>query len=168
MTELVRQWVKKQAQSLQYIDPIVEFGSMQVEGQEVFADMRPFFGGNAYIGVDMRPSTGVDVVDNVESCGFEDRTIGMVLCLETLEHVKHPWTALKEINRILKDGGLLLISVPWNLQIHAYPDDYWRVTPSGLKMLLDEAGFWDTEITTAGPEADPDTVFAIARKWKLL
>ncbi len=163
MQDNVKAWVAAQSQR-QLLDPVVEFGALQVEGQVGYADLRPYFIGLTYIGVDLRPGPGVDVVDDMERPHFRDRTMGTVLCLETLEHVKRPWRALAEAYRILKDGGLLLLSVPWDIPIHNYPSDYWRLTPAALELLLEDAGFKELEVTADGPAERPKTVFAIARK----
>jgi len=39
----------------------------------------------------------------------------LIFCLETLEHVPHPELAVKEIKRVMKKGGLGVISVPIEL-----------------------------------------------------
>jgi len=52
------------------------------------------------------------VLGDIEDLPFEDETFPGVLCTEVLEHVPDPDTALKEIWRVLKPGGLLIGSVP--------------------------------------------------------
>jgi SAM-dependent methyltransferase len=43
---------------------------------------------------------------------FEDETFDLVACLHVLEHLKNPAEALREIARIVKCGGLLVLGVP--------------------------------------------------------
>jgi len=43
---------------------------------------------------------------------FADKEFDMVLCLHVLEHLKKPTTALVEIKRILKPGGILILMTP--------------------------------------------------------
>jgi SAM-dependent methyltransferase len=52
------------------------------------------------------------VVGDLEAMPFLDQSFGAVLCTEVLEHVPNPETALKEIRRVLKPGGVLIGSVP--------------------------------------------------------
>ena len=52
------------AKTLDCPDPIVEFGSYQVEGQEGYANLRALFSGKEYVGCDMRPGPGVDRVED--------------------------------------------------------------------------------------------------------
>jgi hypothetical protein len=56
----------------------------------------------------------------------------------TLEHVENPWLAAIEISRIVKRGGLICIIVPWSWRFHPVPNDYWRFSPEGLKILFKE------------------------------
>jgi SAM-dependent methyltransferase len=116
--------------------PVYEFGSYQVEGQVEYADLRPLFPGKTYIGCDMRPGPGVDQVEDVSAMSLPDSVAGTVLCIETFEHVFHVSRAFDEVYRILKPGGLFVITSPLNFRIHGYPDDYWRMTPNCLRRML--------------------------------
>lgn len=59
-----------------------------------------------------------------------------VVCTEVLEHTLQPFAAVEEINRILKPGGFLFLSVPFNFRIHGPLPDCWRFTEHGLRALL--------------------------------
>lgn len=116
--------------------PVIEFGSYQVEGQLDYADLRTVFAGKPYVGCDMRPGPGVDRVEDVSAISLEDGSAGTVLCIETFEHVFEVRRAFDEVYRILKPGGLFIITSPLNFRIHGYPDDYWRMTPSCLRRMM--------------------------------
>jgi SAM-dependent methyltransferase len=117
--------------------PIFEFGSYQVEGQVDYADLRALFRGKDYVGCDMRAGPGVDRVEDVSAIGLPDASAGTVLCIETFEHVFEVRRAFDEVFRILKPGGLFVITSPLNFRIHGYPDDYWRMTPNCLRRMLE-------------------------------
>jgi SAM-dependent methyltransferase len=142
--------------------PIVEFGSYQVEGQEDYANLRSFFPGKPYIGCDMRLGPGVDRVEDVTAIKMGDRTAGTVLCIETFEHVFQVWRAFDEVYRILKPGGVFVITSPLNFRIHAYPDDYWRMTPSCLRRMMTP---YDAKVTGfQGHDKFPHSVMALGVK----
>src|SRR5207253_7821673 len=85
---------------------------------------------------DMRPGPGVDRVEDVSAIGQPDATAGTILCIETFEHVFEVRRAFDEVFRILRPGGLFVITSPLNFRIHGYPDDYWRMTPNCLRRLM--------------------------------
>ncbi|MCA1685933.1 MAG: class I SAM-dependent methyltransferase [Planctomycetia bacterium] len=125
------------AQTFDCPGPVFEFGSYQVEGQIDYADLRSVFAGKPYVGCDMRPGPGVDRVEDVSAINLPDGSAGTVLCIETFEHVFEVRRAFDEVFRILRPGGLFVITSPLNFRIHGYPDDYWRMTPNCLRRMLE-------------------------------
>ena len=162
MRELIKHFVNICAKSLPIIEPIYEFGSHQVPGQEGFADLRPIFPDMEYVGSDMREGVGVDRVLNLHHIDLPDESVGTVLCLDTLEHVEYPRRAMEEIRRILKPDGLVVISSVMNFPIHDYPNDYWRFTPEAFNILLQDFNRHYSDF--AGDEQFPHTVIGVAFK----
>ena len=66
-----------------------------------------------WINLDIAPVNGVDVVHNIENLPlpFDSNVFDEILCRNILEHVEYI-PVLKELNRILKEGGSLVITVP--------------------------------------------------------
>jgi SAM-dependent methyltransferase len=150
------------AGSLPIVEPIYEFGALQVEGQEGFSDLRPSFPNRAYVGCDMRPGLGVDKVLDLHDLALPADTAGTVLCLDTFEHVEYPHRAIAEIHRVLKPAGMVVITSVMDFPIHAYPHDYWRFTPEAFRSLLKP--FAHSFVGFAGKELFPHTVAGIG--WK--
>ena len=67
-----------------------------------------------------------------------DDSYDFIVCTEVLEHTLQPFNAVTEIRRLLKPGGLVFISVPFNFRIHGPLPDCWRFTEHGLKVLFSE------------------------------
>jgi SAM-dependent methyltransferase len=128
------------AETIDCPGPVFEFGSYQVEGQEHYANLRSLFPDMDYVGCDMRPGPGVDRVEDVSAIRLPDGSAGTVLCIETFEHVFEVRRAFNEVFRILKPGGVFVITSPLNFRIHGYPDDYWRMTPNCLRRMLEPYG----------------------------
>lgn len=59
-----------------------------------------------------------------------------VVCTEVLEHTLQPFDAVKEIQRVLKKGGLVFASSPFNFRIHGPLPDCWRFTEHGWRALF--------------------------------
>ena len=72
---------------------------------------------------------------------FQDAEYDSILCNQVLEHVFSPDEFLGEINRVLKPGGRLLLTVPFVWDEHEQPYDYARYSSFGLRALLEKNGF---------------------------
>ncbi len=150
------------AESFDCPSPVYEFGAFQVEGQEHIADLRGLFPSTPYVGCDMRPGKGVDRVEDVTALSLPDSSAGTVLCIETFEHVFEVRRAFDEVFRVLKPGGVFILTSPLNFRIHGYPDDYWRFTPNCLRRMLQPYG--GRVVGGQGHAAFPHTVMSLALK----
>jgi SAM-dependent methyltransferase len=140
--------------------PVLEVGSFQVPGEEAIADLRGLFRDKPYVGMDIRPGRGVDLVGSVESLPFADASVGTVIALSTFEHVRRFWRGFDEIYRVLRPDGALLVSCPFNVRIHSHPSDYWRFTPEALEVVLEP--YPHKIIGWHGPAERPENVWALA------
>ena len=137
MRENIRTFCRLFAEVFEPSGPIYEFGSYQVAGQEELGDLRGLFRGKEYVGCDLRPGRGVDRIEDLSALSLADDSVATALVLETLEHVAEIEAAVSELRRVLEPGGLVALSMPFDLRIHGYPSDYWRVTPVGMQRLLE-------------------------------
>jgi SAM-dependent methyltransferase len=71
-----------------------------------------------------------------EELPFSDESLDAVLSLAVLEHVKDPFACAREITRVLKPGGELMVCVPLLQPVHAYPHHYYNMTAQGLANLF--------------------------------
>lgn len=86
--------------------------------------------------------TAIDLVENkdkgvrqgdVTAIPFPDQTFDAVMCIEVLEYVATPEKAIAEIYRVLKPGGMLVLSVPFMFKAH---EDKLRYTDLHLRDLM--------------------------------
>ena len=140
--------------------PVLEIGSYKVAGQEEIADLRPFFPGKAYLGIDTRPGPGVDQIADVEALPFPESTFGTVIAMSTFEHVPRFWRGFEEIHRVLRPDGVLFVCCPFYFHIHAFPSDYWRFTPEAFEVLLEQ--YPQRILGWHGPPRRPANVWAVA------
>lgn len=93
-----------------------------------------------YVTADHPPASDVvQVLCDSQNLPFETASFDTVLCTQMLEHVPRPWLATAEITRILKLGGILILTCPQYWVLHEIPHDYFRFTPFGLRVLFPES-----------------------------
>lgn len=107
---------------------------------------RSLFKVTEYVGLDIdspgaRQRGVADVFYSGQAFPFEARSFDAVLCNQVLEHVFNPGEFLAEIERVLRPGGKLLLTVPFVWDEHEQPWDYARYSSFGLKALLEKRGF---------------------------
>ena len=73
-----------------------------------------------------------------------------VLAINVMEHIYNYEQFLKEIYRVLKLGGTAVVAVPFLVQVHPSPKDYFRFTDAALQKVLSGARFYDIKIKIIG------------------
>jgi SAM-dependent methyltransferase len=81
---------------------------------------------------------------------FADGSFDTVLSIQVLEHTPRPQPLLREMARVLRADGLLILSAPFSGRLHEEPYDYFRYTPHGLRAMCQEAGLEITEVWDQG------------------
>lgn len=99
-----------------------------------------------FIGADLEAGDNVDVtfdicddlkvIEAALAPALAERRLNGIICAHLLEHLPRPWIAARNIEILLAPGGLAFVQVPWVQRFHAYPDDYWRISLSGLLELF--------------------------------
>lgn len=113
------------------------------------------------VNADIHPWVSTDVICIGEDLPFADAQFDHVLCLAVLEHTRRPWDVAREIHRVLKPGGTVLVDYPFLQPVHGYPHHYFNATPQGCASLFAE-GF-DIVSSEIGWHQHP----AIAVNWIL-
>ncbi len=169
MTDMVLQFIRDQVVDLELEGPVVGFGTARSWPDEGFVDISDYFPGLEFISCDVEPGDDVDIFCDIERSQFPPSSMGTVVCLENLERTRHPWLALDDMCRILKPGGTILVSTSLSKQADNGDEGYWRITSSGLSVLLKHAGFeevraWNGGDETGKGESNRPGVFCVATK----
>jgi SAM-dependent methyltransferase len=162
MRQSVKDYLSRILKRYSIQEPIYEIGSYRVERQEEFADLRPFFPGKVYVGCDLRSGLGVDRIEDVHRLKIKSNSIGTILIFDTLEHVENVYRAMEEVYRVLKPGGMVILSSVMNFPLHDYPSDYWRFTPKAFELLLKRFDVHEVEFD--GDPAFPEGVYGFGIK----
>ncbi|MCU0526822.1 MAG: methyltransferase domain-containing protein [Elainella sp. Prado103] len=104
----------------------------------------------SYTGFDYYPDDNTDVVGDAHrlSSYFARNSFDAIFSLSVFEHLAMPWVVAREINQLLKVGGITYHMTHNAWPIHEQPWDFWRFTDEALKALFSPAlGF---EVLKAG------------------
>jgi SAM-dependent methyltransferase len=157
----VREWVTEKTRQYNFTGQrVLEIGSMNINGtvRPLFPDVK------SYTGIDFRPGSGVDIVMNAHRLRFPVESFDMVISTETLEHDDEFWVSVKEMGRVLKKGGILILTARGNgFMPHNFPYDYWRFMPGSFEKLLNMADCEVLEIREDWQPGHPG-VFGLGRK----
>lgn len=83
----------------------------------------------------------VDYFYDGKTLPFKDSSFDAVVSFEVFEHIFNIDEVVKEIFRVLKPGGTLLISVPFAWNEHEVPYDFARYTSYGISHILKKSKF---------------------------
>jgi SAM-dependent methyltransferase len=95
-----------------------------------------------FLGIDLIEGTNVDRIVDICSTPktlkelLGEEQFDLVICCHVLEHTRDPARAARNIESLLRPGGLAYIATPWSQAFHATPDDYWRFSVRGLMLLF--------------------------------
>jgi SAM-dependent methyltransferase len=132
----------------------------------------------SYLGVDLPSNSAgnhaLDVFADGLHLPFMPMAFDTVLCTEVLEHVPEPLALMTELARVLRPGGLLLLTAPQTWGLHEVPHDYYRYTEFGLCYLAGRAGLTVSVIrptcgvwTTVGQRVASFLFFSLGYGWPL-
>jgi SAM-dependent methyltransferase len=101
-----------------------------------------------YLTLDLRPDVGADIVGDLHDVPRESESIDTAIATEVLEHCYEPARAVNELHRVLRPGGLCLLTTRFIHPFHPDPHDYFRFTHEGLEHLF--RGFSTTTVRPLG------------------
>lgn len=108
-------------------------------GEKPYAD---FFNSAWYVGLNYGTvSASPDIVGDAQQLPIKTGCADIVFSTQVIEHVPHPDKLVREAYRILKPGGVLLLTGPFYWPLHEEPHDYFRFTRYGFEHMLTAVGF---------------------------
>lgn len=132
-----QRFVKDSISKRPWSGPIIDLGAGQYA-----VWYSGLFGDATYVTLDITQTEKkeIDIIADITKMPeIPSKSYGVVLLLETLEHIANPFRAFKEAARILKPDGLFICTTVACYGIHPQPKDYWRFLPDGLTLLCEQA-----------------------------
>jgi SAM-dependent methyltransferase len=131
---------------------VLEVGSLDVNGS--VRDDIMAFGPAEYVGIDIRPGPGVDVVcdagDLVET--FGENAFDVVISTELLEHARDWRRIISNIKRVTKPNGVMIVSTrSYGVDFHRQPFDYWRYQKEDFEAIFSDVAVEDLTLDPTDP-----------------
>lgn len=121
---------------------ILDFGSGDYSYHHLFA------GTSDYKTLDINTEADYKMLSEISS------KFDIILCIEVLEHVKHPQKTISELLSKLNPTGQLIISTPLNARVHRCPKDYQRFSIDFYQELRQLPEVEEVSIRTRGHNLD--------------
>ena len=141
---LLRKQLKK---TVKYVNGnVLDVGCGMKPYEQIFS---PY--ADKYVGVDMVEGPKVDIVADIsKGLPFQSGTYDTVICTEMLEHTPYPRESIREISRVVRTNGHIILSSPFTHKLHGEPYDYYRFSHHILEIILQEAGLEPLEFHRVG------------------
>lgn len=123
-------WLKQKLSEIEHGKSILDAGAGELRWKEYCThlqytsqDFAQYDGKNNNIGLQSENWTypHIDIVSDITEIPVENESFDAVLCTEVLEHVPDPNKALRELIRVTKIGGVLLLTAPFCSLTHMAP-----------------------------------------------
>lgn len=137
---------------------------LEIGGQGKYVDLLCSY---SVASLDITPDTRPTFLGDITTTNtvIPANTFDAIICTDVLEHVVDPFAAVRELIRIMKLGGKLLITTPLNARIHGPIPDCWRFTEFGLRMLFRDLTILElTKLDTPGRNLFPLHYKVIVKK----
>lgn len=144
-------WAQKQLKMIPAGESIIDIGAGEMLFKQFCGHLRytsqdlgeyKGSGDSKGLQTDAWDTSKVDIISDITKIPVDALTFDNALCTATLEHVPYPDLAIKEIARILKKKGKLILDAPFCSQTHFSP--YFFATGFSVnwyKLILPKYGF---------------------------
>lgn len=121
---------------------VLDIGCGEFRGYEGL--FKPYV--DEYLCLDRMQKESIDICSDCYNIPLENNSFDTVLSTQVLEHLESPNKMISESYRLLKPGGLFIMTVPMTWGLHEEPYDFYRYTKYGIKHFLVEAGYTEINV----------------------
>lgn len=135
------QWVQQQAQQLEPGTKLLDVGAGCGPYRHLFNHCEYHSHDFGQEPATIGNYTPLTYESDISSIPAADESYDAILCTEVLEHVPEPIAAIREMSRLLRPGGKLMLSAPQGSELHQEPYHFYGgYTPHWYLKFLPEVG----------------------------
>lgn len=120
---------------------LLDFGCGAKPYESLFTNVSKYIGTDVENESHDHSNENIDLYYDGTTLPFENESFDSIFSSEVLEHVPNLEKSLKELNRVLKKDGQILITIPFSFPEHEMPFDFRRLSVGGIKQILQDHGF---------------------------
>lgn len=138
----------------------MDFGCGQKPYKQLFHHV------DEYIGVDFEnpghshKDEAIDIFYDGKTIPVADQHFDAIFCTEVFEHIFNLDEIIKELNRVMKVNGKILVTCPFAYCEHEAPNDFARYSSYAMKHIMERNGFRVIEQVKTG-----NSVEALNQLW---
>ncbi|MDO8515571.1 MAG: class I SAM-dependent methyltransferase [bacterium] len=103
-----------------------------------------------YTSLDIDAASKPDIIGDAQKIPVPDNSFDSIVMVQVLHDVYFPDKAIKELNRVVKKKGVVMVAAPYLSAMCGDATDYWRFTPNGLTALFKDNNFKIEHLETRG------------------
>jgi len=131
---------------------VIDLGCGKKPYYHYFKNYSKYYFGIDYPDFTISHSFNMDICADVQMLPIKNSVADTIICNQVLEHIPDTDQFFYEITRILKNEGILILTVPFFWGLHEEPRDYYRFTKYGLDNYCKKYGLKIIEIKKLGGE----------------
>ncbi len=97
---------------------------------------KKFIPATKYLRLDINKESHPDICCDVHQIEWASKFFNTIIASEVLEHLANPAVAIEEMRRVLKSGGICILTTRFMYPYHPCPKDYYRFTKDSLQILF--------------------------------
>jgi len=94
-----------------------------------------------YITLDINPENKPDILASADNISLEDGSVDSIICTGVLGDIENFFVAIQEFYRVLRPGGVILMTEYLICELHDEPYDFWRFTNFSLEKIFQKNNF---------------------------
>lgn len=125
---------------------VLDFGCGAKPYRKFFTECSEYIGCDVEVSGHSHINENIDVYYDGKHLPFDDNSFDGIFSSEVFEHIFNLEEMLMELRRVIKKGGVMLVTLPFVWNEHERPYDFARYTSFGIKDLLERNGFEIVEL----------------------